>query len=432
VNHDSFREPAAAPPPVRATPVAPDPSRPLPRVLWLVPLAAAGALYYGWTQREAREARATTAQQEILQFVPRVRVTEARRNASPVQLVLPGATEAIEQATIRARATGYISERRVDIGSRVQAGEVLARIQAPELDQQLAQGTAQLLQTRAALAQARARLVQVRADLELAGLNNDRTAQLARSGFSTGAAYDSSRLGLAARQADVRNAEAGVEVADANVAAQRATVERLQQLITFTTVVAPFDGVITSRTIAAGDLVNADNTANPLFTIARDTVLRVRVQVPQAEATAVRDGLPVAVTVPDLPGRSFAGRIARNAVALTNASRSLTTEVDVPNPDGVLRPGMYVAVRLELPRAVPVVVVPSEAIVFDGEGTAVMTVGEGDVMRRNAVTIRRDFGREVELADGIQGGERVVLGPPVGLPVGSRVQPQVVTAPARP
>ena len=141
--------------------------------------------------------------------------------------------------------------------------------------------------------------------------------------------------------------------------------------------------------------------------------------------------LPVVVTVPDLPGRNFAGRIARNAVALTNASRSLTTEVDVPNPDGVLRPGMYVAVRLELPRAVPIVVVPSEAIVFDGEGTAVMTVGEGDVMRRNAVTIRRDFGREVGLADGIQGGERVVLGPPVGLPVGSRVQPQVVTAPAR-
>ena len=416
---------------VHATPVTAAPAaKGLPRILWLVPLAAAGALYYGWTKREAREARATASQQEVMQFIPRVRVTEARRNAAPLQLVLPGTTEAIEQATIGARATGYIGERRVDIGSRVRAGDLLARINAPELDHALAQGEAQLLQTRAALSQARARLVQVRADMDLAGLNNYRTSQLVRSGISTGAAYDATRLGLVSRQADLRNAEAGVEVADANVAAQRATVDRLQQLNSFKQVVAPFDGVVTSRNIDNGDLVSADNTANALFTVARDNVLRVRIQVPQAEATAIREGLTVVVPVPELPGRSFEGRVARSAVALSAASRSLTTEVDVPNVQGVLRPGMYVSVRLELPRAAPVIVVPAEAIVFDADGMAVMTVQEGDVLRRNAITIRRDFGREVELANGLSGGERVVLGAPVGVSQGSRVLPQIVQAAA--
>ena len=428
MNHDRLREPGAAAPAQAAAIPA---SRPLPRTLWLVPLLGAGAIGWGVWQHQQREERATAAQQEILQFVPRVRVAEAKRLAGPLQLVLPGTTEPVEQATIRARATGYIGERRVDIGSRVKAGDLLARIDAPDLDQQIAQGEAQLLQTSAALAQAQARLIQVKADLELAGLNNTRTAQLARTGYSAVSAYDATRLGLASKRADLRNAEAGIDVAEANVAAQRATLDRLRQLASFRRVVAPFDGVVTSRTVDAGDLVNADAAGNPLFTVVRDDVLRVRIQVPQSDATAIRPGLPVEVTVPELPGRSFDGRVARSAVALTAASRSLTTEVDVPNADGVLRPGLYVAVRLKLPRDAPAVVVPADALLFDADGVAVLTVQDGDTVKRSAVTVRRDFGREIELAEGLAGGERVVLGPPAGLPDGARVTPIAPPPPKR-
>lgn len=420
MNHDGLHEPDAVAP-RQATSLAR--TQPLSRALWLVPLTAAAAIGWGVYQHEQRDRLAATTQQEVLQFVPRVRVAEAKRLAGPLELALPGTTEPAEQATIRARATGYIGERRVDIGSRVKAGDLLARIDAPDLDQQIAQGQAQLLQTAAALAQARARLVQSKADLELAGLNNTRTAQLARTGYSAVSAYDATRLGLASKQGDLRNAEAGIDVAEANVAAQSATLDRLRQLASFRLVVAPFDGVVTSRGIDTGDLVNADSAGNALFTVVRDNVLRVRIQVPQSDATAIRPGLPAEVTVPELPGRRFEGRVARSAVALTAASRSLTTEVDVPNADGALRPGLYVSVRLKLPRDVPAVVVPADALLFDADGVAVLTVQEGDTVKRKAVSVRRDFGREVELSEGLAGGERVVLGPSAGFPDGGRVAP---------
>jgi len=412
-------------PPHPAAVTAPERAVRLPRTLWLVPLAAIGALAYGAMGQMEKRAIAADTQAQTAAFIPNVRAIQARRVATPMKVTLPGATDAFEQSVIRARATGYVVERFVDIGARVKSGQLLARIEAPELAQQLVQAEAQLAQTDAALDQARAKLLQSRSDLELAQLNNRRTGSLADTGYASRQNADVTRLGFMARAADVSNAGAGVEVAQANLRAQQATVNRLRQLIAFTRVVAPFDGVITNRSVEAGDLVNADNGAAAMFTIMRDDVLRVRINVPQSEATGIAEGLTAAVLVPELPGRSFDGKVARSSVALANASRTLQVEVDVPNPTRELRPGLYVSVQIDVPRQNAVVMVPSEALVFNGQGLQVLVADADGLVHRKPVTIRRDFGQQVELATGLAGGEVVLLSPPAGLADGDRVKPQL-------
>src|SRR5689334_12309726 len=190
--------------------------------------------------------------------------------------------QAFSSATLYARATGYISKREVDIGTRVRAGDLLATIAAPDLDEQREQARAQLVQTQAALTQTRATLQQANANRDLANVTNQRYSQLATRGFAAQQDADNARLTLAARIADVANAEAAVNVADANVKAQSANVSRLEQLTNFERVIAPFDGVITTRQVDTGDLVTADAASGtPLFSIARTNVLRVQVYVPQ-------------------------------------------------------------------------------------------------------------------------------------------------------
>jgi RND family efflux transporter MFP subunit len=392
-------------------------------MLWLVPLAAVGALAYGAMGQLERRALAEETRAQAAAFIPKVRAIQARRVATPMVVTLPGATDAFEQSIVRARATGYVAERNADIGTRVKAGQLLARIEAPELRQQLLQAEAQLAQTEASLDQSRARLVQARSDLELAQLNNRRTGSLADTGHASRQNADVTRLSFMSRAADVTNASAGVEVAQANLRAQVATTNRLRQLIAFTRVIAPFDGVITSRSVETGDLINADTGAVAMFTIMRDDVLRVRINVPQSEATGIVEGLKAQVTVPELPGRSFEGLVARSSVALSGASRTLQVEVDVPNAERVLRPGIYVSVRIEVPRAAAVVIVPAEALVFNGQGLQVLVADTDGVVRQQAVRIRRDFGQQVELASGLDGTELVLLSAPAGLASGDRVTP---------
>jgi RND family efflux transporter MFP subunit len=411
----------------------PDPNHPhhtpaprtgkLPRILWLVPLAALGALGYGAMGQMERRAQAEQTQTETAAFIPKVRAIQARRVATPMQVTLPGATDAFEQSVVRARATGYVAERNVDIGARVKSGQLLARIEAPELRQQLLQAEAQLAQTDAALDQARARVVQTRSDLELAQLNNRRTGSLADTGYASKQNADVTRLSFMSRAADVTNATAGVEVAQANLRAQLATTNRLRQLIAFTRVTAPFDGVITSRSIETGDLINADTGAVAMFTIMRDDVLRVRINVPQSEATGIVEGLRAVVLVPELPGQSFEGKVARSSVALSGASRTLQVEVDVPNNERALRPGLYVSVQIEVPRSAAVVIVPAEALVFNGQGLQVLVADAQGVVQQKPVKIRRDFGQQVELASGLDGNEVVLLSAPAGMATGDRVTP---------
>jgi HlyD family secretion protein len=394
------------------------------RLYFLVAIVVLGALAWGaygrWQQREA----AIETQQQLAEFVPELRVAVAIGQDGPAPLTLPGTVLPFDQARIFARATGYVAERHVDIGSRVHEGDLLLRIAAPDLDHQLSEAEARLVQMEGTLDQARAGAEQARSDATLADVTNNRTLRLATQGWESKQNADNTRLGLASKLAAVNNAEAGVKVAEASIRAQEATVRRLKQLTQFERVAAPFNGVITARNVDNGDLVKADDNSGgtPLFTIQRDDIVRVQVNVPQSGAVGLKDGLLAEVRVPELPGRTFEGKVSRNSVALDAASRTMLAEVDVPNPDGALRPGFFVDVQFGIPRQVPTVMIPAEALLFNADGLRVAAVDDSGHVHLHKVSIYRDYGTKIELRDGLKGGERVALSPPADIAEGRKVK----------
>ncbi len=391
------------------------PPVPRKRVFAVVLLLLACLIGYGAFKHWQTSQAADEAQREVRDFVPAVQTIEARGDDAPRKLTLPGQTEPFDMATIYPRATGYVVERHVDIGSRVKKGDLLIRIAAPDVDQQLAQAKAQLEQVKAAQAQAQASLDQSKANLELANVTFKRTNQLTQRGYETVQNNDNQRTQVDSQQASVETAQAGIKVAAANVLAQQATVDRLEVLTRFEQVVSPYDGIITTRGVDVGDLVNADTKSGaPLFTVARDDVLRVSVNVPQSDAFGIRDGLDAETFLPQMPEKTYTGKVARSSVALLNASRVLNTEVDVANPRGELKPGAFVNVTFSIPRLRPAIMVPAEALIFNAQGLQVATV-QDDEVHLQAVAIYRDFGKTVELRDGLNGGEQVILNPPIDL-----------------
>lgn len=380
-------------------------------------LVAVGA--WGHIQTRAN-ALADLAQER--DTVPTVRTITAAAVDTPRPLDLPATLQAFNSATLFARATGYIAKREVDIGSRVHAGDLLALIAAPDLDQQLTQARAQLAQTNASLVAARAALQQARANQDLANVTNQRYAKLAPQGYASQQEADNARLTLAARNADVQNAQAAVEVADANVNAQAANVSRLEQLTGFERVTAPFDGVVSARQVEVGDLVTADaSTGTPLFSVDRTNVLRVQIFVPQDAVFGLKDGDTAQVLVPEMPGRVFRGTIARNANVLQAGTRTLLTEIDIDNAEGVLRAGIYGIVRLSVPRRTPEIVLPSEAVIFDHNGLSA-AVDDNGVVHMRHLDLAEDDGAEVVVRVGLNPGDRVIVSPPVDVAEGMRVQ----------
>jgi RND family efflux transporter MFP subunit len=381
------------------------------RIAWLAGAAGLAAVCvlvgYGALSHAQRSARAEQTLQREQTRVPVVRTQPVKTTRDAKQIELSGNMEAFDSSTLFARATGYVAKRNVDIGSRVHAGDLLAQIAAPDLDQQLAQARAQLTQLQAALNQAQA-------NQELARKTNERTSQLVREGWSSQQQGDQDRQNFKAQSASVG-------VAQANLDAQRAQVARLEKLTGFERVTAPFDGVITARQVDVGSLVTAD-TANgtPLFAIARTNTLRVQVYVPQEDAFGIKDGLQAQVLVPEMPDRTFHGTVARNARALQAGTRTLLAEVDIDNSDGVLYPGLYSTVRFQVPRPQPVFTVPAEAIIFDRNGLSVAVVEDGKARIRR-IELAADDGAQVDVKQGLRPGDRIILSPPVNLSDGMPV-----------
>jgi RND family efflux transporter MFP subunit len=396
----------------------------------LVALAAAGLLAWGAYGHWRRDAEAIATLDRIRTLVPEVRTVTAARAEGPLDLILPGEMQAFTTAAIAARATGYIAERRVDIGSRVKAGDLLLRIAAPDLDQQLAQAEAQVGQLKAQLLQAQAQVEQARANVNLANLTNNRTSTLAVQGWASRQNADNTQAGVLSQAATLAAAEAGVKVATANIKAQEAAVERLRALTAFERVVAPFDGVVTMRNVDVGDLVRADNGGTALLTMDQDTTLRITVNVPQNDVSGVKPGVQAVITVPQMPGRSFDGFVERSSVALNAASRTLTTQVDVPNPDRALRAGLYAYVTLKIPRTEASVTIPAEATVFNSSGLQVATLGDDDRVTWRTIRVRRDLGRTLELESGLSADSRIIYSPAPDLRDGQSVEPVKPSAPA--
>jgi HlyD family secretion protein len=401
-------------------------SVPRPPSRWLlmpILLVTGGVLGFGAYGHWQTNAAAAETQRDAVDFVPAVRTTSAKLLADPIETTLPGQTDAFDRANIFARATGYVAERMVDIGSSVKKGDILARIASPDIDRQLDQAVAQLGQVQAAFGQAQAQVSLSEANLKLGNLNFARSDALVQKGFDTYQNHDSQQANVSTQQANLENAKAGVKVAEANIQAQQATVNRLRTLAEFESVRAPFDGVVTVRNVDVGDLVNADTGGGtPMFTVARDDVLRVSVHVPQSLAIAVRDGLDAKVQVFELPGRTFVGKVARSAGALLSSSRTLSVEVDVNNAAHILRAGLFVNVSFAVPREHSNVVVPAEALIFNQQGLRIAVINDDRSIHLQPVTIYRDSGSSVELSDGLRGGESIVLNPPTSLQEGAKVK----------
>jgi RND family efflux transporter MFP subunit len=371
----------------------------------------AGALGYGGWRDYTQRREAVAVVQQRTDFVPTVQVAPVRASSDPMIVTLPGTTYAWAVANIYARANGYIEKRNVDIGDHVKAGDLLVGLTAPELDYQVLQAQATLIQTQSALRQNQA-------SRALAQVTNDRIGPLVRQGWATAQLGDTDRLSLEAQQA-------AVEVAQANIAAQQKLVNVLSQQRDYLRVVAPFDGVITQRAVDVGSLVQNGSTF--MFTMMQSSVIRVQVFVPQDQAFGLDDGDDAVIRVPEMPNRTFPGKVTRISDALQQGTRTLLIEVDVPNPDGALTPGIYCTVELHIPRKVPSFVVPASALIFNRDGLHV-AVDDNGVVRLHKVTVARDLGTEIEVRDGVKAGDEAILNPIVNIADGNPVHSKASTS----
>jgi RND family efflux transporter MFP subunit len=346
-----------------------------------VAIVIVAGLALGVIPRLRAQGKLVAATQEVT--LRSVTITNATRLASSVQLALPGDVRAFEETKIYARADGYLLKWNSDIGAKVEAGQVLAEIDTPELDQELNQ-------SRAALAQAQANLVLARSSAE-------RWQRLLKDRAVSQQEVDEKTSALAAREADVKAAEAAVA--------------RLEKLSSFKEVRAPFAGTITRRHVDTGALIRAGGNASALFDLAQTDTLRVQVNVPQAYLRDIAIGSTVAIAVAEYPGRAFPGKVLRTSGAFDATTRTMLTEIEVPNRNGELFPGIHVDVQLTLAQANPPIVVPARAVIIRGEGLQVAEVDDANAIRLQKVQAGRDLGRTVEIVSGLSDGARIVTNP---------------------
>ena len=325
--------------------------------------------------------------------IPTVAVVHPTAEKPDEELVLPGSLQAYEESPIYARTNGYLLRWYKDIGSRVTQGELLADIDTPEVDQELMQ--------------VRANRQQIVAQMDLAKINADRYVSLRKT--------DS----VSQQEADQQSS--GYQQAKANLDAADATVRRLEQLESFKHVYAPFSGVLTKRNVDPGALINAGGTGKELFDIAKVDPLRVYVSVPQNYAPAIKNGMEAWVTLQELPGEKFTGTVVRTAEAIDPTTRTLLTEVDVPNRDGRLLPGSFGEVHFRPGITTQKLTIPVNAMLFRQEGPRVAVVGSDGKVHLRPITIGKDYGATLEILGGVEIEDRVIVNPADSIEDGQQV-----------
>lgn len=395
---------AANPPPPREEPppAAPPPKRGGSGWFWLVAVVLAVGLVviagfrFFKSRGIERERQATSQAQQS--GARTVKVVRPQRSPATFDFSLPGNAQALQEATLFARTNGYLRERLVDIGDQVKNGQLLARIEAPDVDAQLRQ--------------AQATLDQRRANLEINRVTLERQKKLLAEKVTSQQEFDQNL-------ANFRQAEADTKAAEANV--QNLLVQQNFQRIT-----APFDGVITERNLDVGALINAGGgasaTAPSLFRIAQTDTLRVYISVPQAYSNGVQTGTEVAVTAPQFPKETFKGKVTRSADSLDPAARTERVEIQLPGMGGKLLPGMYLTVRFSVTQAEPAMLVPASVLDIRREGPRVAAVGPEGKVTFKPVTLGRDLGATVEITSGLKGDESLVLNPTTDLQAGEQVE----------
>jgi RND family efflux transporter MFP subunit len=383
--------------------------------------------FVGYLPRQRREAVLAAESKETGRTLPLVNVSRVTRSAGNSLLVLPGNIQAVTEAPILARATGYIRKRYVDIGDRVKAGQVVAEVEAPELDQQILQANAAIDQAKSSVQQAEAAIQQGRANENLARLTAGRMANLLGRGVISKQDNDNAQAQYAAQQANVEALVKAAAAMRSSVTAAEANLARLNQIKTYQTVRAPFDGVITLRNVDTGALVNEGSTL--LFRVAQSGTLRTYINLPQADAESVKVGQHAIVSIAELPGRKFDGVVTRTSNALDPATRTLLTEVQVINTDGALMPGMFAQVDLTVPRKFPPLLIPGDTLVVRSDGPQVAVVRPDATVHFTRIQLGRDYGDRLEVLSGLQEGQQLAVNPSDEVREGVKVNP--VAAPEK-
>ena len=377
--------------------------------------------FVGYLPRQRREEVLAAEAHQAVTGAPQVNFSKVIRAPGRNELTLPGNIQAVTEAPIVARATGYIRKRNVDIGDRVKAGQIVAEIEAPELDQQILQASATIEQARSTVQQAEAALEQGKANETLARANASRYENLFKRGVVSRQDNDTYQAQAAAQQANVLALEKAAAAARSNVNAAQANLARLNQLKTYQAVRAPFEGVITVRNVDTGALVNEGNTL--LFRVAQTSSLRTYVNLPQSDAEFVKPGQPAVVTIAELPGKQFRGTTTRTSNALDPASRTLLTEVQIANQAGQLLPGMFAQVNLLIPHRAPTLLIPGDTLVVRSDGTQVAAIGEGNRVHFTRIQVGRDYGDRIEVLSGLEEGDRLIINPSDSVREGIEVKP---------
>jgi len=369
----------------------------------LAGLAAVLVVVTGIRAREDANARLREWTDD--QAIPTVAVVAPDARALSPTFDLPGRLEAYYRAPILARVNGYLKSWSVDIGARVKAGQVIAEIEAPDLDQQLLQ--------------ARADLASQEASAKLSEATLARRKTLIASNFVSMQEIDE-------RTADLSNKNAAVKASQANV-------ERLEALASYKKITAPFDGVVTARDTDVGALINAGGGSGPpMFVVSDITKLRVYVNVPQSYVPSIRVGAKGVITVPEYPNRTFPATVEASSQSVDVGSGTTRMQLGLDNSSGELLPGSYANVRLNLQREGVPLHIPASALIFNGSGLRVATVGADDKVLFKTVTIARDLGKEIELGSGLSPDDRVIVAPPDGLADGDEVRIAGAAAKGRP
>jgi len=400
---------------------APRPShRTLALVGLLVVILVTCGFFLGYVPRQRRERVLAAESREQGESLPVVNVALVERSPAETNLVLPGNIQAVTDSPVLARATGYLRKRYVDIGDRVTAGQVVGEIEAPELSQQVRQAKATVDQAASSIQQAEAALQQSQANTALAKITAERWKTLCAQGVVSQQDLDTKQAQYQAQLANDRALEKALAAARSNASAAEANVARLNDLVGYQTVKAPYAGVITVRNVDTGALVTEGSTL--LYRIAQTDQMRTYVNVPQADSESMRVGQHASLEMAELPGRKFAGTVSRTSNALDPATRTLLVEVQVPNPTGILLPGMYAQVDLAVPRKSRPLVIPSDTLVFRTSGPQAAVVSPDGVVHFAKLELGRDFGDRVEVMRGLEDGQSLVVNPSDAVREGARVK----------
>ncbi|HWY56136.1 MAG TPA: efflux RND transporter periplasmic adaptor subunit [Terriglobales bacterium] len=342
-------------------------------------------------------ARANLDKETAEMAIPTVSVVHPKRGAPTQEVVLPANVQAYIDAPIYARTNGYLKHWYADIGAHVRAGQLLADIETPEVDQQLRQS--------------RADLATSEANLNLSKITATRYADLLKTDSVS--------------KQDADNAAGDYEAKQATVQSAQANVKRLEELQAFEKIYAPFDGVITARNTDIGALIDSGSSGGSrteLFHIAQPDKLRVYVNVPEVYSQAARPGLTADLALSEFPGRLFPGTLVRTAQAIDQSTRTLLVEIRVNNPTGTLLSGAYAEVHLKLPSPTSAFILPVNALLFRAEGLRVAAITDGQHADLRPITLGHDFGSEVEVIAGVTGDESIIVNPPDSIVAGEEVR----------